>query len=95
MDKSWTALQKFYERSILNGFTPNMFNLPKKLPCLVLDYRLIRSVAVTDDDYYVTTYPKCGTTWTQQVVHQLRTGGDEDYVLGQACPWIMDHEVDI
>ena len=30
-------------------------------------------------DIFITTSPKCGTTWLQQIVHQLRTGGDEDY----------------
>ena len=30
-------------------------------------------------DMFITTYAKCGTTWAQQLCHQLRTGGDEAY----------------
>ena len=31
------------------------------------------------DDVMVVTPGKCGTTWMQQVVHQLRSGGDMSY----------------
>ena len=30
-------------------------------------------------DVLIVGYPKSGTTWVQQIVHQLRTGGDEDF----------------
>jgi len=30
-------------------------------------------------DVYISTYPKTGTTWLQQICHQLRTGGDTDF----------------
>jgi hypothetical protein len=30
-------------------------------------------------DIVVVGHPKSGTTWLQQIVHQLRTGGDEDF----------------
>ena len=30
-------------------------------------------------DVIIVGYPKTGTTWMQQIVHQLRTGGDEDF----------------
>ena len=28
------------------------------------------------NDVYISTYAKSGTTWMQQIVHQLRSGGD-------------------
>lgn len=40
-------------------------------------------------DVFVVTSPKCGTTWVQQVVHALRSRGDENFQeISQAVPWI-------
>eukprot|EP00729_Bicosta_minor_P028388 gene28388-1037_t len=39
-------------------------------------------------DVYISTYPKCGTTWMQQICHGLRSGGSMDF--GEVCevvPW--------
>src|SRR3954468_1371338 len=30
-------------------------------------------------DVIIASYAKCGTTWLQQIVHSLRTGGDLDF----------------
>lgn len=50
-------------------------------------------------DIIIATSPKCGTTWMQQIIHQLRTGGDTDFAnIALEVPWIEsahDDKLDI
>lgn len=50
-------------------------------------------------DIIIATSPKCGTTWIQQIIHQLRTGGDTDFAnIALEVPWIEsahDNKLDI
>lgn len=40
-------------------------------------------------DVIIAPYAKCGTTWLQQMVHSLRTGGDIDFDdISRVVPWI-------
>jgi len=40
-------------------------------------------------DIIISPYAKCGTTWMQQMVHALRTGGDMDFAeITEAVPWL-------
>ena len=40
-------------------------------------------------DVLIVTPPKCGTTWMQQIVHQLRTGGDMAFhEISEVVPFI-------
>ncbi|MBL1278579.1 MAG: sulfotransferase domain-containing protein [Ectothiorhodospiraceae bacterium] len=40
-------------------------------------------------DVLITTAAKAGTTWMQQILHQLRTGGDENfYSIDSVVPWL-------
>lgn len=41
-----------------------------------------------DDDVIIATYGKAGTTWTQQIVGQILTNGDENVDPGQMSPWL-------
>ncbi|WP_141332292.1 sulfotransferase domain-containing protein [Myxococcus sp. AB025B] len=44
---------------------------------------------VEPTDIFVATYPKCGTTWTQQIVHGLRTRGDMGFEeISLVVPWL-------
>lgn len=41
------------------------------------------------DDVFIATYPKCGTTLLQQMVHALRTGGHMDFgEITDVVPWL-------
>ncbi|MBK1649024.1 sulfotransferase domain-containing protein [Rhabdochromatium marinum] len=40
-------------------------------------------------DVLITTAPKAGTTWMQQILHQLRTGGDDTFEdIDTVVPWL-------
>jgi len=41
-----------------------------------------------DDDIVIATYAKSGTTWTQQIVGQLLSGGAEDLNVADRSPWL-------
>ena len=41
-------------------------------------------------DVFITTYPKNGTTWMQQIVHLIRNRGDTTHdprTISKAVPW--------
>lgn len=48
-------------------------------------------------DVFISPYGKCGTTWMQQIVHGLRTGGDMSFAeITEVVPWIeMAHDMGI
>ena len=49
----------------------------------------LRTFPLRLGDVFIVTYPKSGTTWTQQVVRLLRSGGKEDgQLLDRAVPWL-------
>ena len=47
------------------------------------------TLPVRPDDVVIATFPKCGTTLLQQLVHQLRTGGSWDFEeISCVVPWL-------
>jgi hypothetical protein len=50
---------------------------------------LARAFAAQPGDVFVVTYPKSGTTWLQQIVHGLRSGGSMDFdEICAVVPWL-------
>eukprot|EP00924_Labyrinthula_sp_SR-Ha-C_P007936 snap_masked-scaffold_41-processed-gene-0.22-mRNA-1 protein AED:1.00 eAED:1.00 QI:0/-1/0/0/-1/1/1/0/311 len=55
-----------------------------------------RNFKPRENDIFVTTAPKCGTTWTLQICHMLRSNGDTDYEdLLMETPWdVLAHDAE-
>jgi len=55
-----------------------------------------RAFRPREDDVFVATYSKSGTTLLQQIVHGLRTHGDMDFRdISEVIPWIeVAHDLD-
>mmetsp|Transcript_22530 Transcript_22530/g.29484 ORF Transcript_22530/g.29484 Transcript_22530/m.29484 type:complete len:319 (+) Transcript_22530:78-1034(+) len=50
---------------------------------------LIQNFQTRDDDVYICTYVKAGTTWTQQIITMLLNGGNQGgKTLYEQCPWL-------
>ena len=65
--------------------------LMDKMGALVSDdgYRAGLAFRPQPTDVIISPYGKCGTTWLQQMVHSLRTGGDLDFDdISEVVPWI-------
>jgi hypothetical protein len=52
-------------------------------------HKLGLAVKLRPSDVVITPFGKSGTTWTQQIVHCLRTRGDMDFDdISRVVPWI-------
>ena len=68
-----------------------MPTLPKKtreLHSHHFDSTIWNDFRFRDDDIVIATYAKSGTTWMQQIVAQLLTGGDPDLSVAEMSPWL-------
>lgn len=53
------------------------------------DPALLAGFRPRPSDVLITTAPKAGTTWMQQILHQLRSGGDESFrSIFDEVPWL-------
>ena len=63
----------------------------EKMPNLVSEEGRAAGLAFVPrpTDVIIASYAKSGTTWLQQIVHSLRTGGDLDFDdISRVVPWI-------
>ena len=62
-----------------------------------LDFKWIENMKhmkLRPDDIWIVTYPKCGTTWTQQIVRLIiNKGHDYGVVIEEAVPWVEGFSV--
>ena len=67
--------------NFINGLT---------VPLCVTQHQLdfMKEMELFPDDIWVVTYPRSGTTWTQQIVRSILDKGDEDQNIGQAVPFL-------
>jgi hypothetical protein len=50
---------------------------------------VLANFAARPTDVLITTAPKAGTTWMQQILHQLRSGGDTTFSsIDDVVPWL-------
>ncbi len=50
---------------------------------------ILANFTVRPSDVLITTAPKAGTTWMQQILYQLKSGGDVDFVsIDAVVPWL-------
>lgn len=62
---------------------------PPQGPPPWIDSTLQQRVTWRDGDVVVSVPPKSGTTWTMNIVHQLRTGGDASFSdVYEEVPWL-------
>ena len=67
---------------VLNGLIVPKFVEQKSLDKL-------KDLRLRDDDVWIVTYPKAGTTWTQYIVYLIHNGGKDDGKrISDAVPWI-------
>ena len=48
----------------------------------------MKKMEVFPDDIWVVTYPRSGTTWTQQILRNMLAKEDEDKPISLAMPWL-------
>ena len=53
------------------------------------DVDKLKSFKLYPDDVWIVTYPKCGSTWTQQIVKLIRNNGKkDDVIVSTSIPWL-------
>ena len=49
-----------------------------------------------EDDLFIVTYPKSGTTWTQQIVKMIKMRAiDDDIPISHYIPWLEQPAINI
>ena len=49
----------------------------------------MKDIPLRPDDIWIVSYPKAGTTWTQQIVKLINNNGEDDDVkIDESIPWV-------
>ena len=68
---------------------PNLPRKERELHNHHFDSTIWNDLEFRDDDIVIATYAKSGTTWMQQILHQLKTGGDDQFEsIYDVVPWL-------
>ena len=71
-----------YKLNIING-TPFPPIITQERMDELVDFKLF------EDDVFIVTYPKSGTTWCQQIVKLIRKDGvDNGILMNVSIPWL-------
>ena len=76
------STELIYKHSVVNGIV---------FPIDIGQQRMdeLKDFQLRADDLFIVTYPKCGTTWTQQIVKLIANDGKDDGMLvTEAIPWL-------
>ena len=80
----WEAemLKKMAHKRMMMGGLPVRVDHPSKyvIPASC-DINAIKAMPVYEDDIWIVTPPKCGTTWTQEIVWHMLNGVDAEGAL--------------
>lgn len=77
-----------YQHSLVNDGHGGKIPFPPFITHREMDI-IAREFEVLDGDIFVVTYPRSGTTWTEQIIHLLLNSGEQgSKVLGDAVPWV-------
>ncbi len=58
-------------------------------PSSMHDPYILSQFEARPTDVLITTAPKAGTTWMQQILYQLRSGGDDSFnAIDEVIPWL-------
>ena len=65
----------------------NGLQVPKLVTQEALDK--LKTFKLYPEDVWIVTYPKSGTTWTQQIVRLIQNNGEKDgQLINAAIPWL-------
>lgn len=60
----------------------------RELRSNMLDSEIWNEITLRDDDIIIASWGKSGTTWVQQIVGQILSGGAADQQIAQVSPWV-------
>src|SRR6185369_12934880 len=77
-----------YKSNVVRDGKGGMIHFPFMISQADMDL-IEKEFVVQDDDVYVVTFPRSGTTWTEQIVHLLVNNGEQgEQRLTEAVPWL-------